>query len=261
MRKPSRDEMELNLRAWAAELSAGFECLPILVSDICASLGIAIEKRESVPPNKAFLELDLANPKAATILLPNKKVYDFERFCVAHELAHYLLFMGFKVSPEDKEEYWLHEELCDDFARHLLMPMGRVEWLCDPGMIKADALSACDDLAVRARVPWTQAGLRISGVQDRLLFSRIRRITPSSFEVFSITRPGKRGRGKRIEASSPFGTALTQAQRRRAAKPQTLTPDTAADALKALSFESTALAAVQLRYTGKDFRVSVQMDG
>ena len=45
-----------------------------------------------------------------------------QRFAVAHELAHLLLFEARMTGPCGKEEYWLMEEVCDRIANILLSP-------------------------------------------------------------------------------------------------------------------------------------------
>ena len=216
---------------------------------------MSIERRPTVPAMRAFLEVDLVDPKQAVILIPLKKVGAFERFCVAHELAHYLVYLGFKISPEGKAEYWQHEGLCDDFARHLLMPEAAMKEI---NLFAGSGLKVCDSLARDAWVPWTQAGIRITGMDRRFIFSRVRRVGRSGFEVFATSRGDGRGRGRPIEEGSPFGKALSALEGKCSAEPENLPEEAALDALKALSFDGRMHPAVQIRYAGDEFRVCIQ---
>jgi Zn-dependent peptidase ImmA (M78 family) len=109
------------LRGWAAELSSSSVKLPVFVSSICKRLGVSVARRGSVPRYKAYLSINPVKGPSAIILLPDKEIGSFERFCVAHELAHYLLFKLYKAKPISQNEYWRHEKICDEFARHLLI--------------------------------------------------------------------------------------------------------------------------------------------
>lgn len=258
MSSPSRQELRLNLRAWAAELSAKFTGLPVLVRTVCGAYGVAIEKRESVPPTKAFLELDLAHPDRATILLPRKRVTEFERFCVAHELAHYLLYRGFNVAPEGRSEYWIHEELCDDFARHLLMPSNFLPHFWEKHSLSQDYLGMCDDLSVLARVPWTQAGRRISSLHQGISYSRIRERDASTFEVIAVTAENHRGRGRRIKTDSPLGKTLTEVKDLGEGPVHRFDALATATVLTGLGLSSPQLpAALQIRYRAQEFHLAM----
>lgn len=54
-----------------------------------------------------------------------------ERFSIAHELGHWILFSRFRILPQsDKRTYWDHERAINAFANHLLVPDWLVEfWL------------------------------------------------------------------------------------------------------------------------------------
>src|ERR1700733_9844951 len=49
-----------------------------------------------------------------------------ERFSIAHELGHWLIFSHFQIGPQsDDRLYWDQEEAVNSFAGHLLVP----DWL------------------------------------------------------------------------------------------------------------------------------------
>lgn len=51
------------------------------------------------------------------------------QFTLAHELGHILLDRELGIRPQERREYWLHENLCDDFAGYLLIPSSVVSRL------------------------------------------------------------------------------------------------------------------------------------
>jgi hypothetical protein len=166
-------ELRDHLRSWAEQLTADSLHPPVLVGKICTTLGVDVAKRESVPLHKAYLSVDPTRERPALILLPVKQIGSFERFCIAHELAHYLLILGFSATPRDENEYWKHEELCDDFARHLLVPARHL------------------DMAHR-----------ISEFRSDVIYSRCERSTSDDFKFVATTHPRQKGRGKLVKRES-----------------------------------------------------------
>ena len=88
-----------------------------------------------------------------------------DRFSVAHELAHWVLWKQLAIPPaETTSEYWKHEALCDQFAQNLLIP---------PKTLKQYVLSDCTELppvafpqaiARAAHVTWQAAARAISSI-------------------------------------------------------------------------------------------------
>jgi hypothetical protein len=190
--------MRLHLREWATHLAAGSDGVPILVRDICSLLGIAIAKDSAVPPLKAYLSLDPTKDIPAKILLPKKSIGSFERFCIAHELAHYLLHTRLGCYPDSKSEYWKHEDICDEFARNLLLPDAFLsEELAEP-RTSTKYLVLCADIADRARIPWIQAALRIVDVVPDLIFFRCESNPQQEMRLAATTLRRRKGQTKII---------------------------------------------------------------
>jgi hypothetical protein len=197
-------ELQSHLRAWAEKLSANVIEPPVLVRDICASLGVKISKKNTVPEFKAYLSVDPSSDHPAVVLLPAKDIGGFERFCVAHELAHYLLFMAFHITPQEKSEYWKHETLCDDFARHLLMPAHHLpDKLENPANNAWWYLRLCGEISLSAWVPWMHAARRIAECKAGVAYLRCQRLPSKDFKFMATTHPSRKGQGKLIKRESP----------------------------------------------------------
>ena len=83
----------------AKELSFRYAKSPVLLQHICDDLGIKIQKSSSVPAFKAYLSIDPSKDEPAAILVPPGEVKSFGRFCIAHEIAHFLVCRDFKIIP------------------------------------------------------------------------------------------------------------------------------------------------------------------
>jgi hypothetical protein len=161
---------------------------------------VDVAKRKNVPVHKAYLSVDPTRERPALILLPVKQIGSFERFCIAHELAHYLLILAFSATPQNKNEYWKHEELCDDFARHLLVPARYVvQKLGDESTEPDHLLTLCTNLAQSTRVPWMHTAHRISEFKSDVIYSRCERTSSNDFKFVATTHPRQKGRGKLVK--------------------------------------------------------------
>src|SRR5437660_641911 len=90
------------LRGWAEALVRPAPRTPISVERICGDLGIKTQRSTSVAPFKSYLSFNSSEGDVATILLPEvarAENYNFERFCIAHELAHYVLLVHHNLTP------------------------------------------------------------------------------------------------------------------------------------------------------------------
>src|SRR6185295_1367329 len=100
------------------------------VRPICAELGIKVVRRSSVPSGKAYLAWNHGATDHPLVLLSSGGLLEWDRFCTAHEIGHYLLISAFRETPSNNKEYWKTEALCDEFARELLTPASLVRnWL------------------------------------------------------------------------------------------------------------------------------------
>jgi hypothetical protein len=218
-----------HLRGWAATLSASSGTIPVYVKEVCEKLGIALQRSDKVPPLKCYLSIDPSNDVPVLVLLSKVGTpgSPFERFCVAHEVGHFLLLRGFKALPQTKSEYWKHEDLCDDFARHLLIPKEAIETNSDSLSTCQTYLEACHDLSSIAKVPWIHAAIRIAEAQSRIHYLRcswtpnwasfrgkslVEGKNPQSdenlFIVLSTTLPRRKGQIKQITQRSPLYAPL-----------------------------------------------------
>jgi hypothetical protein len=204
--KPELEPYRLKLRTWAAALLADQVTVPVLMQSVCHQLGISIRKSASVGQFQAYLSIDPSKEPSVSILLPRKRVGNFERFCIAHELAHYYLISQHSLSPKSKGEYWAHEVICDDFARHLLVPEIYIDnYLEEAKACTAeDYLGLCGVVTNQSRVPWTQAALRIAGKCSTITYCRMRFDGTGHLEVASTTLPGRKGAARRIDPQSSF---------------------------------------------------------
>lgn len=211
MTSPAHDELRESLRAWAVELSAKTTTPPVLVRDVCKELGVKVTKSERVPLNKAYLSIDPTKSSRAEILLPKKVIGSFERFCVAHELGHYLVYLAFGMVPKGESEYWKHEQLCDEFARNLLLPTpfiaGKVAGPSGQGA--EHYLRLCESVARQAWMPWTQTALRLTEFRDDITYLKCRQFPLRELKFVTTTHPHQKGRGKIVDRGSKLWALLT----------------------------------------------------
>src|SRR5262245_46680781 len=116
----SEEQLRTMLEGAATRLAAQWSS-PIDLEGICARLGISLE-RSDVPRGRALLVKKGATFRIKLPQSDSSQLSRLERFLVAHELGHVVISRDVGVAPFGKSEYWQHEELCDSFARHLLLP-------------------------------------------------------------------------------------------------------------------------------------------
>ncbi len=198
------------LRDWAAELSAQSSGVPVLVKDVCDALKIAIVRSDNIPKYKAYLSVDPTQDVAARIHLPNKHIRDFERFCIAHEVGHYLLISNFKASPKSQEEYWVHEKLCDEFARCLLVPDRYLRARLENEACGVESyLVVCRNVHHLARIPWIHVAKRINEIRAEATFFRCE-MFGRDFEITSAAMPDKLERKIKIKRRSKLHNAFSE---------------------------------------------------
>jgi Zn-dependent peptidase ImmA (M78 family) len=102
----------------ADRLSKGMN-VPIDVLGILERLQIRMRIDES-KRDGAYL---LADERGFEILIHGfGNDENMDRFKIAHELGHWILYHECNAMPMGVEEYWMHERLCDRFAARLLIP-------------------------------------------------------------------------------------------------------------------------------------------
>ena len=171
----------------ADTISASCTKLPLPIGRICFEQGIQIGRKSGIGEFKAHMTLPRNPDDFAHVFLPErepslKRATNYERFCLAHELGHLIIFRRFAIVPAGKSEYWQHEAICDDFARTLLLP-GRFL----PPQI---SLNVFGDILLRltqlSRIPVMQVAKRLSEAAGNAAFFRIK-IKESKLTIFSTT--------------------------------------------------------------------------
>jgi hypothetical protein len=206
---------QIELREWAVALQGPTPKVPVPIMEICNELGVTLKRRNSVGRFKSYLSIDPSSSNPASILLPTATMpaapwenSKFERLCIAHELAHYFLLRKYKLAPRTNSEYWQHEVICDDFARHLLLPDSYLVSKTGSTPPKLSAyLSLCNELEDIAEIPWIHAGVRIGEITNKIAYIKCtaRRRDRETIFIFSTTSlPKRRG----VRASIKKGLAL-----------------------------------------------------
>jgi Zn-dependent peptidase ImmA (M78 family) len=199
------------LQLAAEELAKGKD-LPIDMHAVCKQLEVNVA-RYQLPANKAQL---VRTKSGVEIRLPDQpfggeEYSRHERFLVAHELGHLILERGCAVTPLNNSEYWQHEELCDHFARMLLLPRAIVERkLRGVKATPKQLLGITTHLASRAYVSWSVAAFSVSASSDGAAFLALAVEDGGGFRVTMSTLPGKKEIGRKISATGDFGRKIAE---------------------------------------------------
>jgi len=164
---------------------------PLDVEAFAASLGVVlmrVRSRETTHPQLVTSGL------ATAILLPQdhpeRKILSArDRFSVAHELGHYVIWATHRYVPKSSEDYWHHEALCDRFAGRLLIPKFAVAQAIDRvGDDRRKWLGAAKVLARNSLVSWDVAAFRLSEeARSVFFFSAIRSKNRAGYPVWKVT--------------------------------------------------------------------------
>jgi len=99
---------------------------PVNLHGILSRLGIRLRFEEK---GKTASYLELADPP--TIIIYRQSLEPIlsarERFSIAHEIAHWIVWRRFGSVPSSETEYWWHETLCNEFAAGLLVPLNTLQ--------------------------------------------------------------------------------------------------------------------------------------
>jgi hypothetical protein len=206
--------LESALDEYAADLRSGQPRVPVLLRSICDQLGIKVYRDGQVPDGKAYLAWDRRTQAAPTILLPTKRNDRWDRFCAAHELGHYFLVTRHDWIPVGHKAYWQTEDLCDHFARKLLLPDEEIPvWFS--GLKGAAAyLTKCDEIAELTITPWKEAATTISSIFPVIFFGVESSDRLGGMRVSSSSLPQRRGNKAEISAESEVAKILGEASRR-----------------------------------------------
>lgn len=198
------------LQQTALNLS-GNKPLPISVGEIVGSLGVTIGRAKDGRATKGHL---LTTKTGSEIILPSADgsqtdYSPWERFLIAHELGHFVLERKRVPRPLGESEYWEHEELCDSFARWLLLPTWVSRRLKGDGRRPSQRLNLCQYLKSRARVPWMTAAFRVSDWDPLTRFLLLQGAEDGSLRVVTSTLPNKKAINTQISADHELAVALS----------------------------------------------------
>lgn len=157
--------------------------LPINLNDICARLGISI-KRSNIQDAMA---LGVYTKKGFEIRLQSRlsNYVSFERYIIAHEMGHFILNDKFNAVQLNKGDYWYHEELCDYFARSLLLPENYVKKKIEELLGSVYELYELSlDLSKSLLVNWKTSAHRIVDYNNNIAFFEITRKKKNNRLIF-----------------------------------------------------------------------------
>jgi hypothetical protein len=136
----------------ADELAATRD-IPIDVVALCRELGVGLRIERSDGSRRGAL-MQRGRRWEAVVMRRDARpapLSGHERFTIAHELGHYLLLRHANFRPQRRAEYWLGEEVCNQFASRLLIPTNLVAGSTEP-TTAAGLAAAVNALAKRALV-------------------------------------------------------------------------------------------------------------
>lgn len=194
------------LSQYAQRIVGNNPTVPVDLEQICAQYSLQLLHKD-ISGYRAYLATsELEDEARYFILLPRKgKGTSFERFCIAHEIAHYLLLTQFGTPNPAELNHWRTESLCDEFARQLLVPDGFLRTkLPNPASTASDMLRAADRVAVAAGVPWIQAARRVHEVATSARFLRMQIEPDKRLKVISTALPGNKETGRLIASDSAW---------------------------------------------------------
>ncbi len=200
----------------AAEQLRNTMSMPIPLGPICRELGVVSVRRSRIQSAPALLVDAVSKP---TILLNtsapgagtgHEAFTSWERFAIAHELGHLVLYRAKGPIPAGPSEYWQVEALCDAFARRLLVSDSEVRTAGQSaGDTAMQRLQLSSKIAVKARIPWSAAAQRVGEIVGNCAFFRIERAS-ESFKVVTSTLPKKRAVGQKIKPGSQLHARLCE---------------------------------------------------
>ncbi len=164
---------------------------PLDVEELVKLLGIGLSRARTSKEQHPRLLTDRAGIR---ILLPGPTPNgggwnERDRFSVAHEVGHYLIWRATGYMPRGSADYWRHEALCNDFAARLLVPRAIIQdfaahippagggWLVLP-----------HDLATQAQVSWEVATRRVTQETSRAYyFLAVRMVNARKVPVWRVS--------------------------------------------------------------------------
>jgi hypothetical protein len=168
---------------------------PVRIAEIASALGIALQIRTA--SGNEIADLEIGDNPVITLYRRSKRRRELdgnERFSVAHELGHWILWRRARAVPRRASEYWLHEALCNQFAANLLVPQlhlrRAVEELREQ---KIRSVFFPTTIARAANVSWSVAARAITTIYPTLGYLKL--VAHSSSRLLVHTSSVSRGLG------------------------------------------------------------------
>ena len=140
---------------------------PVNLDRILARLGLEVTVREEpTKPKAAYLQLGekpsiVIQRSGLNTHLPS------ERFSIAHELAHWVIWRRFRCLPSSHNEYWRHEALANEFAARLLVAPSRLDgFLAEQRAKQVHPIDFPSRMAAEAAVSWKVAARVLSATNS-----------------------------------------------------------------------------------------------
>lgn len=210
-RKESSNLYREYLKAAAARIHQTYR-RPLDISRLAQDLGISIKLQSENVAKPLLVQskdgwvVKLASEAGSVDRLPPSS-----RFSLMHELGHFLLVNRFNVVPSGTSEYWLHEQLCDFFAAHALVPDEILTSLSTPDLEKLYLI--LPRVSKSEGIPYRVLAKRLCEFRSEIaLFvlrrQKSRRASTDYFEVFMSGLQQNQEMNRRVPVNSELGTKL-----------------------------------------------------
>lgn len=203
--KRSTDNLKLLVQA--ADAISKDSKLPIALPPICHDLGVTVERADTGNARALLLN---ARTKPRIVLnrqyASGTALSPWERFLVAHELGHLVLHRYGIARPKTPNQYWKTEELCDAFARALLLPERlAVLPLREQGYERiVKYFQIAQEFRKTAHVDWATAVARLADWDNRVSFLRLQKDEGGRYVVRFTTLPKRQEIGRKPDAAAAF---------------------------------------------------------
>lgn len=201
---------KLTLANAAKELTAG-ESLPVDIERICFK--VQLEHKRNILEYKTARLTGKSRIDLPASLLPQSGYYSAnERYMIAHEIGHFVLTYLCAASPLGESEYWQFENLCNSFARQLLIPENILDGLPSSITSPKEAMGIASNLANKAYVPWMTSAWRLTERYTKFVFFYVtvkrNRLGLLCMRVTASTLPRKQLQHKILDTQVGLGLAL-----------------------------------------------------
>lgn len=190
------EQIQTELAGIAERLAAEVGALPMPVAFLSERFGIRVTYVDTGERFSSYCRIEDCGRRAEILIGDTSRGSNFERFCIAHEVAHLLIWREFKLSPATKSEYWRHEQLCDDFARRLLMPKAALKRHIERS--KRGAVAHLDLVYAIERdcgVHWFQAARRLGDFVEGVHFLKLSPHKTNMLKVVASSFPNQKEMG------------------------------------------------------------------